>query len=312
MVELSIIIVSWNAKRYVEECLDSLSRQTLNISVEVIVVDNASSDDTPEMIRQQFPHVALIRNADNVGFAKANNIGIRLAKGMYLCLINSDVNIPPECLQTIYDFMEKHPTVGVAGPQMLTAEGIVARSYMRFPTVWNCLWGALSLDRVFKENRMVGSVLMRDFDGGRTTDVDVLNGWFLVVRRRALDLVGLLDERFFMYGEDIDWSYRFHNAGWRRVYFAGACALHYGGASSKSESRRFYIQKHKAGLQYWRKHHSRASILGYWLTIFLHHVIRCGGYSLIYLFRHGDQSAVASKIKRSAVCIAWLVGLRPA
>jgi GT2 family glycosyltransferase len=312
MIELSIIVVSWNAKNYVQECLASLYAQSLSVSAEIIVVDNASSDGTPKMVRRQFGDVILIRNADNLGFAKANNVGIRAAKGKYLCLINSDVNVPPECLQTIYDFMEQHPTVGVAGPRMLTPDGLMARSYMRFPTLWNCLCNALFLDLVFKGSRRFGGVLMTDFDGEKTSEVDVLNGWFLVVRRQALDLVGLLDESFFMYGEDIDWSYRFHHAGWRRAYFAGARALHYGGASSKIASTRFYVQMHKANLQYWKKHHSKVGVFGYWLTTLVHHVLRALAYSLVYLIKRGKHLEASFKIKRSAACIAWLVGLRSA
>jgi GT2 family glycosyltransferase len=308
MAELSIIVVSWNAKSYVQECLASLGQQTLSVPTEIIVVDNASSDGTPEMVRQQFPEAMLIQNSDNLGFAKANNIGIRAANGKYLFLINSDVNVPPECLQTIYDFMERELTVGVVGPRMLAADGRVHRSYMRFPTVWNCLCNALSLDSVFKGSRLFGGVLMTDFDGERTSEVDVLNGWFLAVRRRAMDRVGLLDENFFMYGEDIDWSYRFHNAGWTRVYFSGASALHYGGASSASASIRFYIQMHRANLQYWRKHHSWVGVLGCWLTTFIHHVLRVLGYSLLYLLKREAQSEASFKVRRSATCIAWLVG----
>jgi GT2 family glycosyltransferase len=310
MVELSIIVVSWNAKSYVQECLTSLSQQSLNVSIEIIVVDNASSDGTPEMVQQQFPHMILIRNSENLGFAKANNIGLRVAKGRYLCLINSDVNVPPECLQTIHDFMEQNPAVGVAGPRMLTTDGLVSRSYMRFPTLWNSFCNALSLDSVFKGSHLFGGVLMSDFDNKKTSEVDVLNGWFLVVRREAADLVGFLDESFFMYGEDIDWSYRFHHAGWGRVYFAGASALHYGGASSKAASTRFYIQMHRANLQYWKKHYSRVGVLGYWLTTLVHHALRTMAYSLVYLFTRGRKLEASFKMKRSAFCIAWLMGLR--
>jgi hypothetical protein len=312
MPELSVIVVSWNGKNYVQECLASLCKQSLSVSAEIIVVDNASSDDTPEMVRRQFSDIILIRNADNLGFAKANNAGIRAAKGKYVCLINSDVNVPPGCLQLIYDFMEQHPKVGVAGPRMLTPDGLVARSYMRFPTLWNCLCNALFLDSAFKGSRRFGGVLMTDFDGEKTSQVDVLNGWFLVVRQQALDLVGLLDESFFMYGEDIDWSYRFHKAGWERVYFAGAHALHYGGASSKIASTRFYIQMHKANLQYWKKYHNKVGVLGYRLTTLVHHVLRAVAYSLVYLIKRDKQSEASFKVRRSAACIAWLVGLRSA
>lgn len=308
--ELSIVVVSWNAKKYVEECLTSLHNQNLSVPIEIIVVDNASTDGTPEMVQKKFCNVTLIRNNKNLGFAKANNIGMRVANGKYYCLINSDVNVPAECLQTMYEYMEQHPDVGVSGPSMLAADGHIARSCMRFPTVWNSMCNSLSLNRMFKGISIFGSFLMNDFDWTKTSEVDVLNGWFLVVRREAANIVGLLDENFFMYGEDIDWSYRFYKAGWKRIYFAGVSALHYGGASSKVASTKFYIEMHKANLQYWKKHHSSLGVFGYWLTILFHHLIRVSAYSLLYLSRRKEVAAISFKAKRSASCIAWLVGLR--
>ncbi len=218
------------------------------------------------------------------------------------------MNVPPECLQTIYQFMKENPTIGIAGPQMLGTDDRIGRSYMRFPGVWNCFCRALFLDVIFTRSRLLRGVLMTDFDNGKTADVDVLNGWFLVVRREALERVGLLDENFFMYGEDIDWSYRFHTAGWRRVYFAGARALHYGGASSAQSSTRFYVQMHKANLQYWRKHHGWPGVLGYWLTILIHHTLRVGAYSVLCVCKRGSQIEASYKVRRSAACIAWLIG----
>jgi GT2 family glycosyltransferase len=309
-IELSVVVVSWNAKKYVQECLASLGQQILSVPVEIIIVDNASTDGTPEMVRQEFPDVKVVQNAHNLGFAKANNIGIRAAQGKYIFLINSDVNVPHGCLQAIYDFMERETTVGIAGPRMLGADGLQHRSYMRFPTIWNSLCNALFLDSIFKGSRLFGGVLMTDFDGDRTSDVDVLNGWFLAVRRQALHEVGVLDEDFFMYGEDIDWSYRFHNAGWRRVYFSGASALHYGGASSASASTRFYIQMHRANLQYWRKHHNWGEVLAYRLTTLIYHALRVLGYSILLLFNGGKETEASFKVRRSATCIAWLVGAR--
>jgi GT2 family glycosyltransferase len=307
MVELSIIVVSWNAKQYVQECLTSLACQTLKVRSEIILVDNASSDGTPEMVRREFPGVVLIENTSNLGFAKANNIGIRAAAGKYISLINSDVNVFPECLKTIYEYMEQDPAAGVVGPVMLRPDGSVSRSYMRFPTIWNCLSTALCLDKVFRGSRLFGGWMMAEFKG-ETCEVDVLNGWFLVVRRQALDETGLLDERFFMYGEDIDWSYRFENAGWKRVYFSEARALHYVGSSSAIAPTRFYIEMQRADFQYWKKHHSRAGVLGYWLTALIHQLLRMGGYAVAYLLKPRMQAEASFKVRRSASSIAWLVG----
>jgi GT2 family glycosyltransferase len=310
--EISIVVVSWNASKYLEECLTSIEHLNLGVSVEIIVVDNDSHDGTPEMVSQNFPQVKLIRNSANRGFAAANNIGIRAAQGRYLALVNSDVNVPSDCLEHLYDFLEQNPAVGVVGPRMLGPDGHIGRSYMRFPTVWNCLCTALCLDVLFRGHPLFSGVLMTRFKADTTSDVDVLNGWFLMIRRQALEDTGVLDENFFMYGEDIDWSYRFRKAGWRRVYCSEARALHYGGASSAGAPTRFYIEMHRANMQYWRKHHTAVGVFAYWLTTVLHQGLRVAGYSLLYLIRPTARREAAFKVERSASCVAWLMGAHPA
>lgn len=237
---ISVIIVTWNAKKYVRECLHSLRSQSAKLGAEVIVVDNASSDGTPDVVREEFPEVKLIETGANLGFAKGNNVGIRHSRGKYLALVNSDVNVPDGCLARMLEYMQSEPKIGIIGPRMqCPPDGAIGRSYMRFPGVWNWFCRALALDSLFRGSALFGGFMMTDFDNTRTADVDVLNGWFWMARREAVDQVGLLDERFFMYGEDIDWCKRFHQCGWRVVYFAGAEALHYGGASSSAAPVRF-------------------------------------------------------------------------
>ena len=218
VTEISVVIVTWNARAYTEECLGSLFSGNLEQRVEVIVVDNASTDGTPEMIRSAFPKVNLIETGANLGFAKGNNIGIRHASGNYICLINSDVNVPPDCLSKLRQYMEQNPRVGLVGPKMLGPDGTARRSGMRFPSVWNSFLRAFALDSMFKGSKLFGGLLMSDFKFDRTRDIEVLNGWFWMTRKEALDEVGPLDERFFMYGEDIDWCKRFQLAGWRVVF----------------------------------------------------------------------------------------------
>ena len=199
--ELSIIIVTWNAKQFVQECLASLRSYQDDDKTEIVVVDNASSDGTPDFIEQEFPWVHLIRNDSNLGFAKANNIGIVASIGNYICLVNSDVTIPSGCLQSLHGYMEVNPSVGMVGPQMLCPNGLIGRSYMRFPTVWRSVCNALGLHRVFPNSVKFSGIMMSDFNNSRTAEVDVLNGWFVMVRRDAVEAVGMLDEQFFMYGE---------------------------------------------------------------------------------------------------------------
>ena len=216
---ISVVVVVWNAKHYVEECLGSLREHCSDVYSEVIVVDNASSDGTPEMIAELFPEFHLILNSENLGFARANNIGIAQSSGDYICLVNSDVKFIDDCVSPMVRYLADHPEAGMLGPKMLAQDGEVRRSTMRFPTVWNNFCRAIGLDYLFKGSRSFGGLLMSDFDHSTTAEVEVLNGWFLLVRRRAVQRVGLLDPQFFMYGEDVDWCYRFRQAGEKVVFF---------------------------------------------------------------------------------------------
>jgi GT2 family glycosyltransferase len=311
-VNVSIVIVTWNGKRVVSQCLESLLQYGDDASVQIIVVDNASTDGTPEMVRELYPHVQLIQNRSNLGFAKANNLGIEQCRGKYVALINSDVKVPSGCLEKMIDYMDQNPTIGMLGPKMLLRDGSIGDSCMRFPTPLNWLYRALALDRLFRGSGKFGGFLMWDFRYDRVQDVDVLTGWFWLVRREALAQVGVLDERYFFYGEDIDWSKCFHDAGWRVVFYPEAEALHDRAASSSREPTRFYIEMNRANLQYCRKHHGRLAQIGFWLTTCLHEITRIVGYAAVYLLHVGRNPAAGFKVKRSAACLLWLMGLKPA
>jgi GT2 family glycosyltransferase len=306
---VSVVIVSWNAQRYLAECLESLAIQCPELHPDVIVVDNASSDGSPDLIAQQFPRVRLIRNTENTGFARANNLGIGCSREEYVCLVNSDVKFVGDCFTPMLRYMQEHPDVALLGPKMLSAEGEVKRSTMRFPTVWNSFCRALALNGAFRRSRLFGGQLMADFDHQHTMEAEVLNGWFWMARRSALEEVGLLDEQFFMYGEDIDWCYRFHQAGKRIVFFAGAEAIHYGGASSANAPVRFYIEMHRAGWQFWSKHHGRIARMAFLASIGVHHILRAAGYTVLSITRPAQRGASRLKIQRSLACLGWLLGV---
>jgi GT2 family glycosyltransferase len=307
---VSVVIVVWNAKKYVLECLDSLREHCGEACPEIIVVDNASTDGTPELVAQLYPEVKLIRNSENLGFAKANNIGIAQTSGEYVCLVNSDVKFLDNCISPMVEYLSKNPAVAVVGPKMLAPDGRVWRSTMRFPTIWNHFSRALGLDVAFKRSRWFGGLLMADFDHRTTTPVEVLNGWFVVVRRRAMERVGLLDPQFFMYGEDVDWCYRFHQAGEGVVFFAEAGAIHYGGASSSHAPLRFYLELYRATWQYWRKHHGTLAQLGFLAAFSVHHAIRLLGSAVIYLCLPSQRPNTATKFKRSLACLQWVGAAR--
>lgn len=304
----SLVIVTWNAKGHVFECLSSLCKLRELGEHEIIVVDNNSTDGTPELIKEQFPNIRLIRNANNYGFAKGTNVGIKEARGEYISLINSDVIVPAGCIENMYRHMVRNRNIGLLGPRMLGIDKQVNRSTMVFPTVWNTFCHAVALDSVFKRSKLFGGFLMKELDSQETMDVDVLNGWFWMVRREALAQVGLLDERFFIYGEDIDWCRRFHQSGWRVVLFSEASAVHYGGASSKRSPIRFYIEMQRANLQYWQKHCGHLSTLGFLMNSWLHHCCRIIGYVAVCICDRNRREEGRYKIERSIASIRWLAG----
>lgn len=308
--DVSVVIVTWNGKSYALECLQSLRDLHSELSIEVVVVDNASSDGTPQAIREMFPEVKLIENQANLGFARANNIGMAASTGAAVCLVNSDVVVPPGCIEKMVDFLKAHPDVGLLGPKMLSPTGGVGKSVNRLPTEWNYLCFSLGLHFLAPRSRLFGGYLMDGYRYDKTEDVEVLTGWFWMVPRAALEQVGGLDERFFMYGEDLDWSCRFLKAGWRVMFLAEAEALHYGAASSGQAPNRFYVEMVRANLQYFRKHHGWRGGLLFLLSTGVHEVLRVVGYGIVFCLSREKRKEAAFKVGRSLVCLKWLFGKR--
>lgn len=308
MKSLSIVILTWNNKKYIEECLLSLCPFRHNRDAEVIVVDNASWDGTPELINDLYPDVILIRSGANIGFTRGNNLGIRRATGKYLCLINPDVRVLDGCIETMHAYMENNPRVGLLGPRMLNADGKADRSYMGTPTLWSVFCRAVAMDKLLPRFRIFSGFLMFYFDRSHTAEVDILNGWFWMARRAAINQVGLLDENLFMYADDLDWSTRFRNAGWKVVYIPEAESVHYGGASSAHAPIRYAVEMQKANFQYWQKNHGKLSRLAYRMIITLHQLLRSIGYFLLSLTPGSHHDDTRFKLQRSVACLRWASG----
>jgi len=282
--DVSVIVVSWNAKENLRDCLNSLMDSTVEYAQEIIAVDNGSRDGSPEMIEKEFPHVKLIKNRNNLGFARANNIGIQASKGRYVCLVNSDVIVLEDCIKNLMSFMDEHPTTGMVGPRILNPDRTLQPSCRHFPTIWNNLCQALTLNHLFPKSRFFSAPFMNYWNHDSVRSIDALSGCFWMVRRKSLNKVGLLDEDFFIYGEDIDWCTRFHQAGWDIVFYPMDKAIHIGGASSNNAPIKFYLEMQKAGLQYWIKHHGRIGEAGYTVVILLHNTLRVIARALQYAF----------------------------
>lgn len=306
-MDLSYIIVNWNTKEFLSKCLQSLASQAAGHDSEIIVVDNASSDGSQVFVQNQFPQVKLIQNKENLGFAKANNIGIKNSSGKFLVFINSDIKVLNGCVDSMLAYMNEYLEIGMLGPQILDSHGNIQRSCMGFPTLWNTFCRAMSLDSLFPKSKLFGAYLMTFWPHNTTRAVDVLNGCFWMVKRAALDQVGLLDERYFIYAEDKDWCKEFWNSEWKVVFFHQAQAIHYGGASSSNAPIRFYIEMQRANLQYWKKHHSRPAQFVFLLLVGLQHIIRLFGGTVLYILKPSKKASAAFKIKRSMACIRWLL-----
>jgi GT2 family glycosyltransferase len=303
---VSVVIVSWNAKDYLAQCLKTLTQHACEYSMEVLVVDNASTDGSPEFVRDNFPGVRLIRNESNLGFSKANNKGIQQSAGKYVCLINSDVKVLEGCVRKLVDYMEAHQNVGMAGPSMLGRDGKVGRSCRGFPTVWNMFCHSVGLDSLFPRSPLFSSYTLRYWSQDTERLVDILGGWFWIVRRKAIEEVGFLDEEFFFYAEDMDWCKRFQLKGWGVAFVADAVSVHYGGGSSRHAPVKYYIQEQRADRQYWRKHHSGVAQSAYSCICVLHQLIRLIAHGLLIPLscRREDHRYKAC---RSWRCLQWLI-----
>ena len=306
-IDLSIVIVNWNTKDLLLQCIQTIQQTTLEHSLEIIVVDNASVDGSAEAARRLLK-VTVFCNQNNLGFASANNQGIRISTGKYVCLVNSDVEVLDLCLDRMCKYMDEHPKVGLLGPKVLNRDLTIQRSCAELPSVRNTMTQALMLDKVFPKLECLRSRFMNDFGYEIERDVEVLSGCFMMARRDAFEEVGLLDERFFIYKEDVDWCKRFADAGWAVRFYPEAGAIHYGGASSAVAPAKFLIEMEKANLQYWRKHHTWLGRAVAMTAILAHYWTRMCAWLLIYLVRPGENLKPKQMTLRYAACLRWLLG----
>jgi len=306
-VMLSFVIVNWNTKELLLQCLVSLYRQLDNYPSEIIVVDNASTDGSVAAVRRDFADIHIIQNEKNLGFAKANNIGIRSCMGEYIFLVNSDIVFRPHCIQRAVSYLEFYRNIGLLGPRILNPDLSLQPSFRPFPGLANALCRALAVDKMPIVSQQLTSGL-RTTQIGAGQEADILSGCFWVVRRTALADVGLLDEDFFIYAEDKDWCRRFWTAGWNIVYLPEAEAIHHGGASSSREPVQFYVEMHRANLQYWRKHHGWLSWISIRLIMLLHQCARIVAGTVLSFVVRSRRETILLTVKRCRACARFLLG----
>ncbi len=251
-IDVSIIIVNWNTRQLLLDCLAALPAATAGCEAEIWVVDNGSRDGSVAAVAAQFPDVFIIANPDNRGFATANNQAIRASSGRYVFLLNSDTIAQPGSITRLVRFLDTHPAVGVVGPQLLNADGSLQPSWARFPNLLTELTG-----KKIRWRRPYSTS-----DGTLAYETDWLDGAAMLLRRSVIRQVGMLDESYFMYTEEVDWCYRIKRAGWRICYLPAASIIHFGGQSSKQAVTRMKAELYFSKLRFFAKHYG-------WLTTLL-------------------------------------------
>ena len=304
IMDISVVILSWNDKQYLEVCLQSLIEARPARIMEIIVVDNASTDGSPEMVAAMFPEVKIIRNAQNLGFPRGNNIGVKASRGKYVYLLNSDIKVFPGCLDALADYLDQNSRVGMVGPKILNRDLTHQSSCRRFPTLWNNFCSATGLARIFAGARLFSGEHMFYFKGDRTLDVDVLVGCFWTIRREAVNEIGLLDEGFFMFAEDLDWCKRFWEAGWRVAFCPAAEAIHFrGGSSTKKDAVWLAVTQQRSVLRYWEKHHGAMANLGIRFLVFIHQNARWAVALASYFVQPSKRKDSQNRMQVAVACL---------
>lgn len=256
-LKLSIVIVNYNVKHFLEQCLKSVYQAIQNIEAEIFVVDNNSVDGSQEMVRTSFPEVNLIANSKNTGFSTANNQAIKKSTGEYILLLNPDTIVPENCFHNILKFADQTPDLGGCGVPMYDGQGnYLPESKRGLPTPEVAFYKMIGLNKLFPKSKKFGKYHLGYLSEDQNHEVEILAGAFMLIRKKVLDEIGLLDETFFMYGEDIDLSYRITKAGWENYYFAGSRIIHYKGESTKKLSTNYVKIFYKAMVIFAEKHYA--------------------------------------------------------
>ena len=290
--DISIIVVNLNTRELLRECLASVFRSTGSLSMEVIVIDNGSSDGSAEMVLTDFPAVGLIRNSTNEGFARPNNVGMELAQGRHVLLLNSDTVVDPGACPTLVRFLDEHPDVGACGPMLVYPDGRMQRSAKGFPTILTHFCDMFYLDRLFPHSRLFGKGEMLSFDYSRAAPVDHLMAAAFLVRREVLEEVGLLDERFAIYYNDMDWCFRMNASGWTIWYVPEARVVHHLGSTVGTVNRSFVLFQvlHENVLLFYQKHYGRLSVVLYRLLTCKGFILRSLGWTVLRILLPSEHS----------------------
>ncbi len=308
-IDLSIIIVNWNTRDCLRDCLASIFQAADSLVVEAIVVDNASDDGSVEMVKRDFPHVQLVQNRANLGFAAACNQGLAIGRGRYAMLLNPDTRIVGNALQILVQCLDSHPDVGLVGPQILDQEGVVQSSCYEYPSLLNIFFEATLLFRLFPHSPLFGRYRLANWPHDEKREVDWMVGAALLARREAIQQVGPLDEGYFLYAEDIDWCYRFWRLGWRVLFYPDAQVIHLENRSAGQRSDAMKIEWSRSRVRYMRLHHGILPALLTRLMLALGYLLRLVLWSGVWLLARGTRRDRArQRIRQWAPALGWCLG----
>ncbi len=280
-MDLSIVIVNWNTQQLLRDCLHSVNRALDGLTAEILLVDNASSDGSCAMVRNEFPDVRLFESPENLGFAGGNNLALAHAAGRYVLLLNTDTLVHGTVLSDAVAWLDRNPNVGVMGPRVLNTDGSIQPSCSAFPSLKYLAMQTLGLTRVAR----LDSYRMTGWDRASERRVEVISGAAMFVRRSAMLEVGLLDEAFFFYGEETDWCRRFAQAGWEVMFAPIPDITHFGNGSASRLNHRRDVMMTEATTRLHRKHGGRFAALCCFLLLSAHNISRAVFWSLVGMTR---------------------------
>ncbi|MCC6396009.1 MAG: glycosyltransferase family 2 protein [Bacteroidetes bacterium] len=307
MIDVSVIIVTWNSRADLERCLPSLKAGLQKHTSEVILVDNASGDGTTSLARSILPEARIIQNSANVGFAAANNQALASAAGRYVCLLNPDTIVYDHGLDALVDFMEGNPRAWASGPAMYNSDGSAQRTGVRFPSLWNLAVETLFLDRIFPSSRIFGAHRELFRSSATARPVDYVQGACLMVRREAVEKVGGMDERFFMYFEETDWCYRFKEAGGEVWLVPSAGVVHIGGGTTGHFDEHRLAFYFESLLRFYDKHHGAIPRAAVRVLVLLRSLSRIPVWILIGIAKPQLRAAARSSCRGYARVIRTVV-----
>ena len=296
-MDVSIIVVAWNVRDFVYNCLKSVYKETIEIKFEVIYVDNGSEDGSVEMVKSKFPEVRIIENSENLGFIKANNQGIKIARGRYILLLNSDTIVLDNAIAKTVKFADDHPESAIVGCKVLNPDGSLQRNAFQFYSTINMIFHVTYLSKLFPRNKLFAKERYGEWDFNDVREVDVIVGCYSLVRMEAIKQVDLMDELFFVYGDDIDWCYLFVKTGWKVIFTPEPKIIHFGGQTTKKKAVKFQYQLYGSKIIHVKKHYSYKTFLICRLLTSLFFFIRAPYWLIFGIVKNKERENALQKFK---------------